>query len=69
MLGPDHPDTASSYNNVSYNLFVQGRLAEAEPFLRKAVEVIERRVGPDHPRSKLYRANLEVLEQRLGSGR
>ena len=66
MLGPDHPDTAESYNNVSHNLFVQGRVEEAEPYLRKAVEIIERMLGPEHPSSKLYRGNLEILEKHLG---
>ena len=69
VLGPDHPDTASSYNNVATNLFYQGRVAEAEPYLRKAVEIVERLLGPDHPNARTMRANLEVLEQRLGKGR
>ncbi len=66
VLGPDHPDTAGSYNNVAVNLMGQDRLAEAEPFLRKAVETIERLLGPEHPTTQTMRANLEVLEQRLG---
>ena len=65
VLGPEHPSTATSCNNVAYNLFLHGRLAEAEPYLRRAVEIVERRLGPEHPTTRLYRQNLEVLEQRL----
>ena len=32
-LGEDHPDTATSYNNLAVNLNAQGKYAEAEPLL------------------------------------
>jgi tetratricopeptide (TPR) repeat protein len=48
-LGPDHPDTATSYDNVAVNLNAQGRYSEAEPLFRKALEIRERVLGPDHP--------------------
>ncbi|MCB2100054.1 MAG: ATP-binding protein, partial [Rhodobacterales bacterium] len=47
-LGLDHQDTATSYNNVAYNLNAQGRAGEAEPLYRKALEISERVLGPDH---------------------
>jgi len=37
VLGPDHPSTAASYNNVASNLDDQDRFAEAEPLHRKAL--------------------------------
>ena len=37
------------------------RLAEAEPLMRRAVEIIEARLGLDHPNSQLMRRNLEIL--------
>src|SRR5262245_36383410 len=36
VLGPKHPDTASSYHNLAYNLFAQGKARDAEPLFRKA---------------------------------
>ncbi len=49
ILGEEHPSTATSYNNVAYNLNAQGRLQEAEPLFRKALEICERVLGEEHP--------------------
>ena len=48
-LGEDHPDTATSYNNIAYNLDAQGRYGEAEPLYQKALEISKRELGEDHP--------------------
>ena len=37
ILGEDHPDTATSYNNLAVTLQAQGKYAEAEAMLRKAL--------------------------------
>ena len=37
-LGEDHPDTLLSLNNMALLLQAQGRLAEAEPLFRQALE-------------------------------
>jgi len=37
------------------------RLAEAEPLMRRAVEIFEASLGPDHPKSRIVRGNLEAL--------
>ena len=37
-LGEDHPDTLLSLNNMAFLLKAQGRLAEAEPLYREALE-------------------------------
>jgi len=58
VLGPDHPDTATSYNNVAFNLNAQGRAAEAELLFRKALEIRERVLGPDHPDTAAIRQKL-----------
>ncbi len=49
LLGPDHPDTATSVNNVAYCLNAQGRYVEAGRLHRKALEIRQRVLGPDHP--------------------
>ena len=51
MLGEIHPDTATSYNNVGCNLNAQRKYAEAEPLLRKALEIWRRVLGENHPKT------------------
>jgi tetratricopeptide (TPR) repeat protein len=48
-LGEDHPETASSYNNLAVNLNSQGRFAEAEPLVRRALAIWLKALGEDHP--------------------
>jgi tetratricopeptide (TPR) repeat protein len=49
VLGPKHPLTATSYNNLANNLHAQGRAGRAEPLFRKALAVDEQVLGPTHP--------------------
>ena len=46
---PHHPDIAATRANLGALLKAQRRLAEAEPFLRSALEGRERSLGPGHP--------------------
>ena len=48
-LTDDHPDTASSYNNLAYNLHAQGKYAQAQPLFEKALEIYRRLLSDDHP--------------------
>jgi tetratricopeptide (TPR) repeat protein len=58
ILGPKHPDTATSYNELAYNLQAQGRPREAEPLYRKALAVCEEVQGPKHPNTATSYNNL-----------
>jgi tetratricopeptide (TPR) repeat protein len=49
LLGDDHPDTATSYNNVAVNLDYQGKYAQAQPLHEKALEIRRRLLTDDHP--------------------
>ena len=40
VRGEEHPDTATSYNNVAQNLDAQGRYEEAEPLYQRALEIL-----------------------------
>jgi serine/threonine protein kinase/Flp pilus assembly protein TadD len=52
LYGDAHEKVADSLVDWAWNLRMQGRLAEAEPFLREAVEIHRRRgVGGDAPLS------------------
>ena len=48
-LGKDHPDVASSLNNLALLLYSQGKYGEAEPLYRRALAIREKALGPDHP--------------------
>jgi tetratricopeptide (TPR) repeat protein len=48
-LGPEHPDTATSLNNLALLLVTTSRLGEAEPLYRRALAIDEKSYGPDHP--------------------
>ena len=61
MLGGDHPNTASSLNNLAALYCVQGRYAEAAQMYKEAVEIMERVLGVEHPNTKVARENYEML--------
>ena len=47
-LGPEHPNTASSLNNLARLLQDQGDLAGARPLLERALAIREKALGPEH---------------------
>jgi tetratricopeptide (TPR) repeat protein len=49
VLGDEHPETATSYNNVASNLDDQGNYAEAEAGYRKALAIYRKALGEEHP--------------------
>ena len=60
-LEPDHPDTASSLNNLAELYKSQGEYAQARPLLEKSLAIWEKVLGPDHPNTKQVRANYGYL--------
>jgi tetratricopeptide (TPR) repeat protein len=58
VLGPDHPDTLVSVNNLAGCLNELGDAAAAMPLYRRAVEGNERDLGPDHPDTLTCVSNL-----------
>jgi tetratricopeptide (TPR) repeat protein len=58
VLGPKHPDTATSYNNLAVNLHLQGHAREAEPLFREALAIWEEVLGPKHPDTAFGYTNL-----------
>ena len=47
-VGPDNPETLSTMNDLSWTLFQEGRLKEAESLQRKLLERERRVLGPEH---------------------
>jgi eukaryotic-like serine/threonine-protein kinase len=48
LLGNDHPHTLMSISMFARLLHAQGKLAEAEPLYRQALEARRRLLGNDH---------------------
>jgi tetratricopeptide (TPR) repeat protein len=48
-LGPEHPETATSLNNLAVLLEDQGDLANARPLIERALAIKEKALGPEHP--------------------
>ena len=48
-LGPEHPHTAMSLNNLALLLRDQGDFAGARPLFERALAIREKALGPEHP--------------------
>ncbi|CBJ32852.1 NB-ARC and TPR repeat-containing protein-likely pseudogene [Ectocarpus siliculosus] len=66
VVGPEHPDVASSLNNRAKLLRVQGKYAEADPLYLRAIEIGEKTLGPNHPALATRLNNRAGLLQRQG---
>jgi hypothetical protein len=60
-LGPRHPDTLVSMNNLAWLMKVGGRYAEAEPLYREALRGEREVLGPSHPDTLTLELNLVLL--------
>jgi tetratricopeptide (TPR) repeat protein len=66
-LGPDHPATAASLNNLAGLYYSMGRYSEAEPLLdEKSLEITEAKLGADHPATAASLNNLAGLYHSMG---
>jgi len=59
LLGTEHPDVASSLNNLALLYDSQGRYAEAEPLFQEALKIAEGQLGVNHPNTITIRENLQ----------
>jgi tetratricopeptide (TPR) repeat protein len=66
LLGPEHPDVATSLNNLAELCESQGRYAEAEPLFQRALTIREQALGPEHPDTATSLNNLAGLYQAQG---
>ena len=60
-LGPEHPDTLTSLNNLAALADKRGDLDGAEPLYRRALEAREHTLGLDHPDTLTSVFNLALL--------
>jgi tetratricopeptide (TPR) repeat protein len=66
QLGPDHPSTATSLNNLAELYRSQGRYGEAEPLYLRSLAISEQQLGPDHPITAKSLNNLAGLYKSQG---
>ena len=66
QLGADHPDTASSLNNLAGLYESQGRYEAAEPLYERALGIREAQLGAEHPTTANSLNNLAYLYKRQG---
>jgi len=52
ILGPTHPDTATSYNNIGTALSKKDECDNALEYFQKALVIFESVLGADHPDTK-----------------
>jgi tetratricopeptide (TPR) repeat protein len=60
-LGEEHPDVATSLNNLAGLYRSQGKYEEAEPLYRSALEMYKRLLGEEHPDVAMSLNNLALL--------
>ena len=61
VLGNNHPDVATSLNNLAELYCVQGRYKEAEPLFLQALDIDKKQRGEDHPSVATSLNNLAAL--------
>ena len=66
LLGNEHPDVATSLNNLAQLYQSQGRYEEAEPYLVQALEMSCRLLGSEHPAVAKSLNNLAALYESQG---
>jgi hypothetical protein len=65
-LGPDHPGTLNSRNNLALAYVAARRAAEAIPLHERTLADLERVLGPDHPGTLASRDNLAAARAAVG---
>src|SRR3989339_442252 len=66
ILGKDHPNVATSLNNLAGLYKVIGRYSEAEPLYKRSLEIREKALGREHPSVAQSLDNLAGLYAFIG---
>ena len=66
VLGEEHPDTATTLNNLAWLYESQGRYDEAEPLYERALAIYEKVLGEEHPDTATTLDNLAGLYRNQG---
>jgi tetratricopeptide (TPR) repeat protein len=66
VLGPEHPDTAQSLDNLASLLQDQSDRTRARPLYERALAIREKVLGAEHPNTARSLNNLASLLQAQG---
>ena len=66
QLGPDHPDTLESVNNLALGYQAAGKLALALPLFEETLKRAKAKLGPDHKETASSMNNLAVAYHDAG---
>jgi tetratricopeptide (TPR) repeat protein len=66
QLGANHPDTATSLNNLAGLYYSTGRYSEAEPLYLRSLTIREEQLGENHPSTAISLNNLAGLYESTG---
>jgi tetratricopeptide (TPR) repeat protein len=66
VWGANHPDVATSLNNLAYLYDAQGRYGEAEPLYQQALKIRQEALGANHPVVSTSLNNLAYLYYEQG---
>ncbi len=70
QFGAEHPDVATSLNNLAGLYESQGRYSEAEPLSLRALAIFCTQLGAKHPHTQTVFGNLkEFLRQTIAANR
>jgi hypothetical protein len=61
-------EAARLLNRAGFYLGQRARYTEAEPLLQRALGILEKALGPDHPHTRMCRDNLDELRRRMRGG-
>lgn len=67
VLGPDHPQTLTTRNNLARAYQAAGRLEQAITLFEAVLADSERVLGPEHPLTRTISANLRTAKTADGS--
>jgi tetratricopeptide (TPR) repeat protein len=66
VQGTEHPDTATTYNNMALVYQAQGDYPKALKYYQKALFTLEKVLGVNHPTTKIVRNNFKGCEEAAG---
>ena len=66
ILGKEHPDTATTYNNIAGVYDIQGDYSKALEWYQKALDISEKVQGKEHPSTATTYNNIALVYSRQG---
>jgi len=65
VLGLEHPDTATSYNNIAILYYTMQKHQEAAKMMQKAIDVWEKVLPANHPNLINAKRDLVTIKAKL----